>query len=339
MQPFGIIANPASGKDIRRLVAHASVFDNAEKANMIGRVLLGAQSVGAAHALLMPDREHLALRALHRLESGQLTLKVELLDLPVRDSAEDTTEAARRLRALGAACAVVLGGDGTCRAAAKGAGDLPLIALSTGTNNVFPQFLESTVAGMAAGLLATGALPAAAVTTRAKVVEVLRDGAVVDLALVEAALVEGRWIGARAVWDPGRIRWIVQTRATPGTVGLSAIGAALLDLPPEAEGGLALEVGPGGRKVRAPLAPGLVVDVPVRRVERVALDAEIELPEPAGVLALDGEREIELRPGPRWSLRVARRGPYVVDVRKTLACAAGWLAPAEPAAQRRTAAR
>src|SRR5690349_24031837 len=31
MITIGLIANPASGKDIRRLVAHGSVFDNEEK--------------------------------------------------------------------------------------------------------------------------------------------------------------------------------------------------------------------------------------------------------------------------------------------------------------------
>jgi predicted polyphosphate/ATP-dependent NAD kinase len=31
----GIIANPASGKDIRRLVAYGSVFDNNEKVNIV----------------------------------------------------------------------------------------------------------------------------------------------------------------------------------------------------------------------------------------------------------------------------------------------------------------
>jgi len=35
---IGIIANPASGKDIRRLVAHASVFDNREKAHIVRRL-------------------------------------------------------------------------------------------------------------------------------------------------------------------------------------------------------------------------------------------------------------------------------------------------------------
>jgi predicted polyphosphate/ATP-dependent NAD kinase len=35
MTSVGIIANPASGRDIRRLVAHGSVFDNNEKVNIV----------------------------------------------------------------------------------------------------------------------------------------------------------------------------------------------------------------------------------------------------------------------------------------------------------------
>jgi hypothetical protein len=41
----GVIANPMSGRDIRRLVASASVFPNAEKASMV--VLLAAQNSSA----------------------------------------------------------------------------------------------------------------------------------------------------------------------------------------------------------------------------------------------------------------------------------------------------
>jgi predicted polyphosphate/ATP-dependent NAD kinase len=36
----GIIANPASGKDIRRLVSHATVVNNNEKVSIVRRLLL-----------------------------------------------------------------------------------------------------------------------------------------------------------------------------------------------------------------------------------------------------------------------------------------------------------
>jgi predicted polyphosphate/ATP-dependent NAD kinase len=45
MVTIGIVANPASGKDVRRLVARASVFDNPEKQAIVRRILAGMQSV------------------------------------------------------------------------------------------------------------------------------------------------------------------------------------------------------------------------------------------------------------------------------------------------------
>ena len=43
----GVIANPASGRDIRRLVAGASVFGNADKAGMVFRLLSGLGATGS----------------------------------------------------------------------------------------------------------------------------------------------------------------------------------------------------------------------------------------------------------------------------------------------------
>jgi hypothetical protein len=42
----GVIANPMSGRDIRRLVASASVFPNAEKASMVVRLTAAAGALG-----------------------------------------------------------------------------------------------------------------------------------------------------------------------------------------------------------------------------------------------------------------------------------------------------
>ena len=44
MSTVGIIANPAAGKDIRRLVAHGRVVSNQEKANILRRVFAGIVS-------------------------------------------------------------------------------------------------------------------------------------------------------------------------------------------------------------------------------------------------------------------------------------------------------
>ena len=76
------------------------------------------------------------------------------------------------MRARGASVIVVLGGDGTARAAPVESGDVPVLPLSTGTNNAFPEMWEATVAGTAAGLLATGRVPADEAGYRAKVLRV-----------------------------------------------------------------------------------------------------------------------------------------------------------------------
>ena len=46
MSKVGIIANPASGKDIRRLVAYASLMSNRDKTDLVRRIILGIQSTG-----------------------------------------------------------------------------------------------------------------------------------------------------------------------------------------------------------------------------------------------------------------------------------------------------
>ena len=46
MITVGVIANPAAGKDIRRLVAAGRVVSNQEKSNTLQRVFAGLASTG-----------------------------------------------------------------------------------------------------------------------------------------------------------------------------------------------------------------------------------------------------------------------------------------------------
>ncbi len=144
----GIIANPASGKDIRRLVAHASVFDTAEKISMVRRVVLALEAARVTRILYMADPSRIVPRALEGLD-----LKAEILPVgtPLPATAEDTTAAAAVMAAAGARVIVSLGGDGTNRVLAKGASNVPLVPISTGTNNVFPAMVEATRCGTRSG--------------------------------------------------------------------------------------------------------------------------------------------------------------------------------------------
>src|SRR5579885_2801123 len=99
--PIGLIANPAAGKDIRRLVARASVFDNAEKRRILQRVVLGALATGAGEFLYMADADALVAAAAAGLPAEALLRPV---DVPRTASALDTARAAAAMRAAG--CAV-----------------------------------------------------------------------------------------------------------------------------------------------------------------------------------------------------------------------------------------
>lgn len=69
MPCVGVIANPASGRDIRRLVAGASVFGNADKAGIVFRALAGLGAVGVDRALMMPASGGLSATVRRRLQT------------------------------------------------------------------------------------------------------------------------------------------------------------------------------------------------------------------------------------------------------------------------------
>ena len=314
----GIVANPASGKDIRRLVAHASVFDNREKRSIVRRAILGANAVGIERFVYLPDSHGIVLSALEDLDADA---EFEALDSPETGTALDTMRVAAAMRERDVDVVITLGGDGTNRAFALGWRDAPLVAVSTGTNNVFPKMVEGTIAGAAAGLVATRAVSLQEASRQVKAVHVEIERERDDLALIDAVLLDEPLVGAKAVWDIRRVRTLVLARAEPAAVGKAAIGGLLQPVPESADGGLLVEVGAGGSEVLAPIAPGLYVPVGVREARALGLDERVEIRGP-GVIALDGERERRLAPGQSARLTVRRDGPRVIDVALTMRLAA-----------------
>lgn len=309
----GLIVNPEAGRDIRRLVGPASVIPHHEKAAIVRRVLRGLEAAGVDTVLYLPDGVGIVAAALGGMRPG---VHLEALPIRPRGRAADSTEAARLLAACGAGAIVTIGGDGTNRAVAAGCADIPLVAISTGTNNVFPAMVEGTVAGLGAGLVATGAVATAAVSRRSKRVEV-RAGTVGDFALVDAAACRDPFRGAAAVWDVARVRALVLARAEPWAVGLSSIGGRLHPVAADDPGGLYIELGGrSGRQVHAVLAPGLTADVVVSEYRVLQPGEEVTLDAAGGTIALDGERELQVDGSATAS--VTRSGPVVVDVRRAL---------------------
>ena len=307
----GLIANPEAGHDIRRLVSHASTFNNQEKVYIIRRVLMGLAAAGVEQVAYLPEHVGLVRYALDGLKE---TPKLEALDLLIRAQTSDSTDAARLLAERGAACILTLGGDGTNRAVAKGCGRVPIVPISTGTNNVFPTLVEGTIAGLAAGVIATGRPETEAAIRQRKRLDVLIDGELREISLVDAAVSPEPFTGARAIWDPAQLTDLLLTQALPSAIGLSSIGGQLDPIHPDDAEGLYVAIGPGAWEVNAAVAPGMIRPIPVASYRRLRPGDGLAFNGRRGTIALDGERELEIYEHNRVEIRLNAEGPRVVDI-------------------------
>src|SRR6266704_4808119 len=257
---------------------------------MIQRMLTALDAVGVRRVLLSADLGGISasvFRAIGRRRgAGGRWPEVEFLDgQPIRQTAQDTVDAVRRMVTAGAQVIVCLGGDGTARVTASAVGDVPMLPLSTGTNNTFPVVREATIAGLAAGLVATGMVPADGAVTRAKLLEA-RVGDRVETALVDVAVSTERDVGARAVWDPAKLTELFCAFAEPDAIGLSSVLGQLAPVARHDPLGVTARLAPGApRQVLAPIAPGLVVPVGVGEIERMCPGSAHPIDARAGVIA------------------------------------------------------
>ncbi|EMA01561.1 NAD(+)/NADH kinase [Haloferax denitrificans] len=334
---IGLVVNPAAGRDIRRLTGGASVSNNYAKRRTAGCVLAGLTLVDDVEVLVMPDNTGLANRIVDDAPDG---IGVEFVEMTVTASGRDSRAAAAHF-ADHADAVVVLGGDGTTRDVAQTIGDVPVVSISTGTNNVVPTPVDGTVAGAAAALVGSGAVSAAETTTRHGTVEVdvvRSEETTVIRGLATVGVLDRPFVGTRAILDPSDIVGGVVSRSSPAEIGLSGIAGGLVTHRPDEPGGVGFRLARDGADrtdapdatdaatdpattVRAITVPGRLstVDVAEHRVLDDGEDYAFEVDR--GVISVDGEREHEVRNG-TVRLRPVTDGPRLVDVEAVLERAA-----------------
>jgi predicted polyphosphate/ATP-dependent NAD kinase len=339
---LGVIANPVSARDIRRVVAHAGNLQISDRVNIVVRMLQAARAAGVARALLMPDRGGIRALLERHLKRGDDTLPaIEFLDMAPDSTVQDTFAATRLLLRAGVRAIVILGGDGTHRAVVReldeGAGvgpfALPIAGLSTGTNNAFPEMREPTITGLAAGLYASGRIDAAEALAPNKLIEVqITDARSAhalpkrDIAIVDAVVTHDRSVGARALWKTQSLDAAYFAFAEPEAIGLSAIGGLLQPVGRRESGGLAVQLAHDARHallhLHAPIGPGLVRPVPVASWQRMVAGEPLAVSATAGTVALDGERELPFEPGQRVTMTLRENAFFTIDVARCMAVAA-----------------
>ncbi|WHZ10086.1 MAG: Acetoin catabolism protein X, possible NAD kinase [Burkholderiaceae bacterium] len=340
----GIVANPVSARDIRRVVANAGSLQLADRVNIVLRAMAALGACGVACVLMMPDREGLKPMLERHLARERAAAgashhwpRLEWLAMPVTARVDDSLRAARLLREAGVAAIVVLGGDGTHRAVVRECGQVPIAGLSTGTNNAYPEMREATLAGLAVGLYANGRIPAAQALAWNKRLDVtLNDGradARHDIALVDVAIAREHYIGAKALWKTDSLAALYLAFAEPEAIGLSAIGGLLAPIGRREPGGLRVELeSPEDDAadasaaplfhLQAPIAPGLLRPVPVHGWHRLADGEPVRVRQRGGVVALDGERELTFGPEDLLTVTLHERAFRSIDVAACLRHAA-----------------
>jgi predicted polyphosphate/ATP-dependent NAD kinase len=204
----------------------------------------------------------------------------------------------------------------------KGCGETPLLPISTGTNNVFPYMIEGTMAGLAAGILASNRLARGDSCRQRPRLEIYKKEDLIDIALVDLVVTDESYVGARAIWEMDSIREVFLTGARPDAIGFSSLGGYLHPLPPNSRQGLHIRVGPGGKQIKAPIAPGLICSLPIASHGTLDPGEAVLISESPAVIALDGEREIITQSGDRLTVCLNPWGPHVVDTKTVLTKAA-----------------
>jgi hypothetical protein len=96
----------------------------------------------------------------------------------------------------------------------------------------------------------------------------------------------------------------------------------LTTIAPEEPRGLALEFSAeADSSVTAPIAPGLFADVGVKRTWELAPGEVHSVDIAPCIIALDGEREVDIRRGSKAGVRLTTKGPWVVDMQKVMTLA------------------
>jgi predicted polyphosphate/ATP-dependent NAD kinase len=335
----GIIANPVSARDIRRIIANASNLQTSERVSIVLRILSTLAACGVDRVMMMPDKSGISsmlLRSLSRERNlNRAYPTVEFVPMDVTSTVDDTFFAARYMQEANVSAIIVLGGDGTHRAVVRelidgvrqGKPAVPITGLSTGTNNAFPEMREPTVAAMAVGLYAQGKLSAEQALAENKVLEIsIDDGLQRDIAIVDAVISSDRFIGARALWKTKSLHAVYLTFADPEVIGMAAIGGLLAPLARTEAGGLAITLDSDPEQpclhLDVPIAPGMICDVGIADWQPMPADHEFIVPLSAGVVALDGERELPFSAGQKVSITLRENAFPTVDIAKCMRIAA-----------------
>jgi hypothetical protein len=152
--------------------------------------------------------------------------------------------------------------------------------------------------------------------------EIYRNDVLLDIALIDIVVTDDFYAGAKAVWEVDSLKEIFLSRTSPSSIGFSSLGGILGVMPSEDIKGTYIRIGAGGKEVLAPIAPGVLRQIPIASCWQFNAQDSISINcDDGNMIALDGEREIEVYQGEKLTVRLNPSGPWVIDVDRVLSMA------------------
>ena len=147
------------------------------------------------------------------------------------------------------------------------------------------------------------------------------DDGTTDLALVDAILLKNDQLGSLLPFSASNISQIFLARSEAASVGISPIGGFILPCGAEDAFGVKLQCKEDADlQLEVPISPGLYNTIGIESCNRVSLGEQTKVMGP-GILAFDGDREIQL--GEKQSVTVSIRadGPWIIEPKRVMKAA------------------
>lgn len=301
------------------MTSQAIPVGHEEKLRKVIRMISSMNTFGVEKVYLMPDTFGLnnSIAAIANEEEG-INLSVEVLDFSPIAQPEDTIQAVEKMIELEISCLIVLGGDGTCRLVAKTDLEIPIIPVSTGTNNAYPKFWEGTTVGIAAAYISKNGNEQK-LLKKDKRIDIYLNGTFADIALVDAIITNVPYVGSKVVSSIDEMKEIIVCRCSPEFIGFSSIVGTINICGDDDDYGYRLKIGEGEGTTLAPTNSGQLVEVSYTDFSEMHIGSEhTSRPDFDGSLALDGERTMVFRKGDEIRFVITRNGPRKVDVCEVL---------------------
>ncbi|HCS10619.1 MAG TPA: ATP-NAD kinase, partial [Clostridiales bacterium] len=144
-----------------------------------------------------------------------------------------------------------------------------------------------------------------------KRIEIYKDEELIDIALIDAVISNDVFIGSKAIWNMDTIEKIIVTRSHPASIGFSSLVGCKEIIYPEDDFGAYVDINSGNEKIKAPIAAGVVESIQVSEPVILGFNDEYEfIAEDRGIIALDGEREVEFSKDQKLVFKIRRTGPF-----------------------------